>query len=155
MKQQKLMQQGMNKRAEISFKDFPISFLLAGLFIICLISFGVIIAGNYGKSETLMKTDKMDFTRLENQINSTSSDANKWAETFKSDNLFVVAGGIVLYSIWGITKLVWTSVLTMLTIFTDGASGILGIPPIAIGVLTAIVIISLIFASWKLVKQGA
>jgi hypothetical protein len=102
-----------------------------------------------------MKSDKIDFSRLEQQVNSTSADANKWAETFKSDNLFVVAGGIVLYSIWGITKLVWTSVITMLTIFTDGASGVIGIPPIAVGVLTAIVIIGLIFGAWRLVKQGA
>lgn len=139
----------------MDFKDFPVNFLLAGLFIIAMISFGVVLAHNYQKDETLMKSDKIDFSKLEAQVNSTSEDANAWAETFKSDNLFVVAGGIVLYSIWGITKLVWTSVLAMLTIFTDGASGILGIPPIATGVLTAIVIISLIFASWKLIKQGA
>ena len=136
------------------FKDYPINFILAGLFIICLISFGVALANNYGQSGTLMKTDKIDFSRLEKQINSTSADANKWAETFKSDNLFVVAGGIVLFSIWGIVKLIWTSVTAMLTIFTDGATGLLGIPPIAVGVLTAIVIIGLIFAGWRLIKQG-
>ena len=139
----------------VDFREYPVNFLLAGLFIISMISFGIVLSHNYGKSEALMKSDKIDFTRLENQINSTSSDANKWADTFKSDNLFVVAGGIVLYSIWGITKLVWTSVTAMLTIFTDGASGLLGIPPIATGVLTAIVIIGLIFGAWRLVKQGA
>lgn len=136
------------------FKEYPINFLLAGLFIIAMISFGIVLSHNYGKSDALMKSDKIDFTRLENQIGSTSDDANKWADTFKSDNLFVVAGGIVLYSIWGITKLVWTSVTAMLTIFTDGASGLLGIPPIATGVLTAIIIIGLIFGAWKLIKQG-
>lgn len=136
------------------FREFPINFLLAGLFIICLVSFAVMVAHNYGQDETLMKSNKIDFTRMEQQINSTSTNANKWADTFKSDNLFVVAGGIVLYSIWGITKLVWTSVTTMLTIFTDGATGLLGIPPIATGVLTAIVIISLIFTAWRLIKQG-
>ena len=136
------------------FKEYPINFLLAGLFIICMIGFAVAVAGNYGQSSALMKSPQIDFSRLENQINTTSADANKWAETFKSDNLFVVAGGIVLFSIWGIVKLIWTSVLVMLTIFTDGASGLLGIPPIATGVLTAIVIIGLIFASWKLIKQG-
>ena len=128
--------------------------MLAGLFIISLISFGVITANNYGYNGALMQSDKIDFTRLEQQINSTSQNANSWAETFKSDNLFVTLGGIVLLSIWGIVKLVWTSVITMLIIFTDGASGLLGIPPIATGVLTAIVIIGLIFSAWKLIKQG-
>ena len=136
------------------FQSYPINFLLAGLFVIALISFGIAMAHNYGQSEALMQNDKIDFSGLERQVNSTSNDANKWAETFKSDNLFVVAGGIVLYSIWGVAKLVWGSVTAMLTIFTSGAEGLLGIPPIATGVLTAIIIIGLIFAIWKLIKQG-
>lgn len=119
-----------------------------------MIGFAVAVAGNYGQSSALMKSPQIDFSRLETQINTTSADANKWAETFKSDNLFVVAGGIVLYSVWGIVKLIWTSVTTMLTVFTDGASSVLGIPAIAIGVLTAIIIIGLIFAGWRLIKQG-
>ena len=137
------------------FKDYPINFLLAGLFVICLISFAVGLAHNYGENDALMKTDKIDFSSLEKQVNDTSASATKWGESFKSDNLFVVAGGIVLYSIWGISKLVWGSVMAMLTIFTDGASSLLGVPAIAIGVLIAIVIISLIFSLWKLIKQGA
>jgi hypothetical protein len=137
------------------FKDYPINFLLAGLFLIAIISFGVNMAHNYGQDEALMKSDKIDFSGLENRINQTSADAQSWGETFKSDNLFVVAGGIVLYSIWGITKLVWNSALAVLSIFTDGASSLLGIPPVAIGVLTAIIIIGLIFSAWKLIKQGS
>lgn len=140
--------------ADNLFKDYPINFLLAGLFLICLISFAVVLAHNYGQTEALMKTDKIDFSGLERQINQTTINANAWGETFKSDNLFVVAGGIVLYSVWGITKLIWGSVTSMFTIFTAGAGSVLGVPPIVIGVLTAIIIISLIFAGWRLVKLG-
>ena len=136
------------------FEDYPKNFLLAGLFLVCLISFAVVIAHNYGQNEALMKSDKIDFTGLETQINQTTADANAWGETFKSDNLFVVAGGIVLYSVWGITKLIWGSVTSMFTVFTSGAGAVLGIPPIVIGVLTAIIIISVIFAGLRLVKIG-
>jgi len=139
----------------VDFKDYPINFLLAGLFLISMISFAIIIAHNYGEDESLMKSNKIDFSRLEKQINQTSADANSWAETFKSDNLFVSLGGIVLFSIWGIAKLIWSSVTALLTVYTDGATAILGIPALATGVLTAIVIIGLIFAAWKLVKQGS
>jgi len=136
------------------FEEFPKNFLLAGLFLVCLISFAVIIAHNYGENDALMKSDKIDFTGLEVQINKTTADANAWGETFKSDNLFVVAGGIVLYSVWGISKLVWGSVTSMFTVFTSGAGVVLGVPPLVIGVLTAIIIISLMFALWRLVKLG-
>lgn len=138
----------------VDFREFPINFLLAGLFVIAMVSFAVGIASNYGYSESLMKSDKIDFSALETQVQQTSNDATAWGESFKSDNLFVVAGGIVLYSIWGITKLVWNSVISLLTIFTDGATTLLGVPAMVIGVLTAIVIISLIFSGWRLIKQG-
>lgn len=140
--------------AGTEFKDYPINFLLAGLFIIALIGFGVGIAHNYGESDALMKSDKIDFSRLEQQVNQTSADAESWGNAFRSDNLFVSAGAIVLFSIWGIGKLVWSSVVSLFTIFTDGATAVLGIPPIATGVLTAILIISLIFALWRLIKAG-
>jgi len=138
----------------IEFKDYAINTLLAGLFLIALISFGITLAHNYGENEALMKSDKIDFSGLETRLNQTNADATSWGETFKSDNLFVVAGGIVLYSIWGISKLVWNSVISIFVIFTDGASSLIGIPPIAIGVLTAIIIIGLIFSLWRLIKTG-
>lgn len=137
-----------------NFEDYPKNFLLAGLFVICMITFAVMLSNNYGRDEALMKSDQIDFSKLENQINKTSSDAQKWGDAFKSDNLFVATGTLVLFSIWGIGKLIWGSVTTFLTIFLDGASSVLGVSPIVTGVATAILIISLIFALWKVIKAG-
>lgn len=137
-----------------NFEDYPKNFLLAGLFVICMITFAVMLGNNYGQSEALMKSDQIDFSKLENQINSTSADAQKWGEAFKSDNLFVATGTLVLFSIWGIGKLIWGSVTSFTTIFLDGASSVLGVSPIVTGVVMAILIISLIFALWKVIKAG-
>lgn len=137
-----------------NFEDYPKNFLLAGLFVICMITFAVMLGNNYGQSEALMKSDQIDFSKLENQINQTSSDAQKWGEAFKSDNLFVATGTLVLFSIWGIGKLIWGSVTSFTTIFLDGASSVLGVSPIVTGVAMAILIISLIFALWKVIKAG-
>lgn len=137
-----------------NFEDYPKNFLLAGLFVICMITFAVMLGNNYGQSEALMKSDQIDFSKLENQINQTSSDAQKWGEAFKSDNLFVATGTLVLFSIWGIGKLIWGSVTTFSTIFLDGASSVLGVSPIVTGVVTALLIISLVFALWKVIKAG-
>jgi flagellar biosynthesis protein FlhB len=137
-----------------NFEDYPKNFLLAGLFVICMITFAVMLGNNYGQSEALMKSDQIDFSKLENQINQTSSDAQKWGEAFKSDNLFVATGTLVLFSIWGIGKLIWGSVTSFTTIFLDGASSVLGVSPIVTGVVMAILIISLIFALWKVIKAG-
>jgi hypothetical protein len=137
-----------------NFEDYPKNFLLAGLFIICMITFAVMLGQNYGQDEALMKSDQIDFSKLENQINQTSTDAQKWGEAFKSDNLFVTTGTLVLFSIWGIGKLIWGSVTSFTTIFLDGASSVLGVSPIVTGVAMALLIISLIFALWKVIKAG-
>jgi hypothetical protein len=135
-----------------SFEEYPKNFLLAGLFIIAMITFGVMMANNYGKSDALMKSDQIDFSKIETQINQTSTDAQKWGDAFRSDNLFISGGALVLFSIWGIGKLIWGSVTTFSTIFLDGASSVLGVSPIVTGVVTAILIISLMFALWRVIK---
>lgn len=137
-----------------NFEDYPKNFLLAGLFVIAMINFAVMLANNYGQTDSLMKSEQIDFSRLENQVNSTSADAQKWGEAFRSDNLFVATGTLVLFSIWGIGKLIWGSVTTFSTIFLDGASAVLGVSPVVTGVVTALIIISLLFALWRVIKAG-
>jgi len=138
----------------LQFKDYIIYFLLSGLFIIAFIGFGVETAKNYGMSETLMKSESFDFTKLENQISQTSNDANKWANATKSDSLFVSLGGLFFNSFWGTGKLIWGSTSALATIILDGASGVLGIPTIATGLILAILSILLIFAIWRTIKTG-
>lgn len=110
--------------------------------------------GNYGQNSSLVKSDKIDFSAIEKQVNTTSADSAKWGEAFKSDNFFISAGAIVSYTIWGVSKLIWGSVVTFFTIIFDGAMGVLGIPPIVTGTLMAILVIVLIFSIWRSIKQG-
>lgn len=138
----------------MNFEDFPKNMLLLGLFMISIITFGTSMAVNYHKDPSIITGGYIDTSRIEQQLNKTNADAEKWAEAFKSDNLFVSAGAIVLYSIWGIAKTIWTAVTTFLTLYLDLAQAVLGFPPIVTSTITALVLISLIFAGWKLVKSG-
>lgn len=133
------------------FKDWPIALLLAGVFLVSIIGFMHGMGQNYGET---INTPYIDTSRIEIQINKTSSDANSWGEAMKSDNLFVSAGAIVLFSIWGVLKLIWDAVITFIALYLDIFTTLFGIPPIVTGVITAIVIISLIFLAWKTIKQG-
>ena len=138
----------------LQFKDYVIGFLLIGLFIISFIGFGTETAKNYGMSETLMKSNQFDFSKLENQISQTSADAEKWSNATKSDNPFVSYGGVFFYSIWGVGKLIWGSVSAFATIILDGSSAVIGLPPIVTGIVMAILSILLIFALWRTIKTG-
>ena len=136
------------------FRGYPKNLLIAGLFLVAIISFAVIIAEEQGYTEDLVKSDKINFTGLEQQVTKTSEDANRWSDSFQSDNPLLDFGALILFSIWGIGKLMWGSVMIILNLYLNGLSGVIGVSPVVIGSITAVVIISLIFYFWRVIKAG-
>lgn len=139
---------------DLGFKDYAINFMLAGLFIVCFFAFATRFSTDQGNGSDVINNDYVDFSSLEREINETNDKAEAWSNSFKSDNLFVASGTIVLFSIWGVIKLIWSSVTTFFSLIFDSASTVLGIPPMVLGVISAILLISLIFAGWRVVKRG-
>jgi len=135
----------------MTFEKLASGFLLTGLFLVCIIGFMSGMGDNYGE---VIESSYVDTSRIVDQINETSSNANAWGESFKSDNLFVSTGTIVLVSIWGVTKLIWDTLITFLVIYLDIFTTLFGIPPMVTGVITALMIIYLIFLAWRTIKQG-
>lgn len=135
------------------FKSYIIYFLLAGLFVIALYSFATGIAENYNQNFTV-DDSRLDLRGLEEQIETTGSQASVWESRFTSDNFFVSLGSIVLFSLWGIFKLIWSSINAFTTIFLQGMNNVLGVPPLVTGTLTAMLIIGMIFAIWRSIKTG-
>lgn len=140
--------------ATANLEDLPKAALIIGLFVIAMIGFASTMATNYGQNASIMKTNQIDYGRVERQVNSTSADANSWKTAFTSDNLFVALGGIVLFSIWGIIKLVLVSTLSFNIIFLDTITSVFGISPIVSIVIMAATILTVIFAAWRKVKLG-
>ncbi len=144
----------MNKKGQTTpFANYIVFFLLAGLFVIGIYTWATSVGDNYD-TDIQISEDKLDLAQLEDDINQTSADAKKWEQSFTSDNLFVALGSIVLFSIWGIFKLIWSSINTLGTIYFDGMNNVLGIDPMVTGVISAILIIGLIFAVYKAIKTG-
>lgn len=134
-----------------SLNSWVINAMLASLFIVCMITFGVTLGGNYGKASTIMP---MDTSAIEHQVNQTSNTANTWKAVFLSDNLFIQLGGIIVLSIWGITTQIFTTIITLIVLFLTTVQGVLGIPPLMTSSIIGIAIISLIFLAWRTIKTG-
>lgn len=134
-------------------RGYIINSLMVGLIIVLVVTFSIKLGGRYDKNANDMTGAYIDSSALENQINRTANDALTWQKVFQSDNMLVVLGGLVIYSIWGIVKLIFTTVVTFFQLFINLFTFI-GIPPIVSGTILAILIISLIFMGWRLVKQG-
>lgn len=136
------------------FKGYLTTFLLASLFLISLYSFAIGIRDNYGSSTEIVDTEQLQIQNFTQKLNETSSDASKWQEAFTSDNIFIALGGLVLFSIWGIFKLMWTAVNNFATLLLSGATSVLGIDPMVTGTVVALLIIGMIFAVWRVLKIG-
>ncbi len=137
----------------MDLKDYIAGFLLGALFLVALFTFAFGIAGE-NDLEGVYNTDKIDLTSLENRLESSRVDANSYMESFSSENPLESFGALVFFSIVGIAKLVSNSVITIFTILFGGISNVLGIPPLVTGTISAILLIGLIMAAWKLHKTG-
>ncbi len=140
--------------ADNNFKDYLINFILAGLFLVSLITFGTTLASNYGNPESIIDTEYIALSELEQQINNSNTKVKSLSDAFKSDAPIFITGVLILTSLGGIFISIWDLVIGLLYFFLNSVSSILGIPPIVIGVVLTIALIALMFAVWKVWKTG-
>jgi predicted transcriptional regulator len=140
-------------QTEAPFHSYIIIFIVASLFLVSLISFSDGIATQYNSS-VVLDQDLVDTSGFNTELNTANASAANWANSVKEDTPDVISGFLIVKSIWGVIKLSWSSVTSFVNLFNEMAYNVLGIPAVAIGVATAIIMILLIFAAWKAMKQG-
>lgn len=138
----------------LSFKGYVITFIVVGLFLTSITSWAVQVGEDYDQTEDFVDSSKIDLVAIQEELNTTSESAGNWQASFTSDNFFVSLGSIVLFSIWGIFKLMWTSIMGFITIYFEIAYNVFGLDPIVSGTAIALLIIGLIFAVWRTIKAG-
>lgn len=140
----------------MGYKDMIISALLIGLFTFCFISF-IYQTSIDNDSSTLLKDQSLNrtFLALNSSLLSYQSIAQTQQNSSNSDSPTSNLGDIILYSIVGVGRTFTTMITGVYLIIFDSATENLGIPPIVFGVLTTIMIISIIFLMWRLFKSGS
>jgi len=138
---------------KMEFKDYMIGFLLT---LVCFISVTTFLTGtaeNYGFDESYMKDERIDFSGMALSVDQLEKDAQSWEQSFRKDNIAFVFGAIVLESLWTVIKLVFAVPITMFGLIATGTIGVLGVPTLIVGALLDILIVGLIFAGWKALKN--
>jgi len=138
---------------KMEFKDYMIGFLLTVVCFLAVTTFLTGTAENYGFEEDYMKDERIDFSGLESAVDNLNGDAQAWEQSFRKDNLFLTLGVIALESIWAIIKLIFVIPIAMFSLIATGTIGVLGVPALIIGALLDILIVGLIFAGWKAIKN--
>ena len=141
--------------ADMSFKDIVVGFLLVSLVVVSTYHFTVGVGENYGYSaDVFLSQEQINFSGIENQMRSTSEQADSWQKSMKEDKAFISTDSIILLSIFGTAKLIWDAVTVISKLLFGGLAMVFGVDPMVIGVIMAIMIIVVFFAIWRTVKVG-
>jgi len=134
------------------FEDFPVKFLLVGLFATCLIAFAISLAVENGFTDSFVLDSRIPYSSISDQVNTTSAKSSLWKDGMTGENVQQESGLLVIKSIWGIMKSILNSFLILPILILRMMQDVFGIPPIISSTIIAIFTIMIIFAMWRVLK---
>lgn len=138
----------------MGFRELLISSVLVGLFVIAFLNFVYISTINNSPDNALLKDKALNqtFYSLNNSMQSYQTTAQKQLNATESETISSSFGALVMFSIIGAGR-VFTGMITgtFNSIFLL-ATQTLGIPAFVIGIFITIIIITIIFLSWRIYR---
>lgn len=142
--------------------DFPKllkAFIIITLFAFLILAVVVGFSNNYG-TDTGIINDKIGLDSINSTLTSTQNTANNWQkqmEGFGKGSTFEKLLDILGFMSVGMFNLMLNMVnfITLpFQIFSNILVGVLGVPVIVVAILNVLVILTIIFGIWSLIKRG-
>ena len=137
--------------AQDSFKNLVFGMLLFGLFVTMFLGWASSLGTEYDKDVSEISGGAYDTSAIDSMLGTVSSDVEDKRERFESGSMTDVDNAVGVFS-------VMKSIVGFLFIPWDLLSGILtnvlNIPAPVTGVILSILILSIIFGTWRLVRAG-
>ncbi len=142
----------------MEFKVIIIGALIIGLFSFALISFMVQINLGNTTNTSLLDNPSIEkaFGNISHQLNKSQERTETQREAFarESSNPILTTIGFIFTSIINAGQLFISMSIGMFNTIFIATAELLGIHPIVIGVIFAILLITAIFSLWKVIKAG-
>ena len=136
--------------------DFPklvTAFIVITLFSFLVVGFAVQLANNYHKDSSEI-SDKIGLTKLNATLNEQKVMAEQWKKSFEQQSVFLAIGGIVLTGIFQLANTIGTAIITPFAILGNVLVNVLGVPIVVLNTMSVLIILTLIFSIWRLIKAG-
>jgi hypothetical protein len=139
-----------------NIKDFIIAFILIGLFALCFVSFIYQASQDNNPQSELLNDSRLSplFTNLNSTLNTYQNVTTEQKNSFMSDNPLVEFGSMISLAIVGTGKVFANIIVGTWDILTTFITTTLGVPPVVIGIIFSIILISVIFMIWQNWRQG-
>jgi len=139
-----------------SENNFPFllkAFIIITLFSFLLIAVTVQFADNYSKDTTDLE-EKLGYDAINSTLSSAKSTAEGWKDAFAQQNIFSTVAGIIVTGIFDLSNTMGRFILTPFEIFGNIMTNVIGIPSIVLNIVSVMIILTIIFGIWRLVKTG-
>lgn len=140
--------------AEDQLKALLFGFIVITLFATLLITVvndqGVL----YEKDTTQITGGSLGISGFNSSVQNFSSTAENLRERFENQNIFVALGDVVISGLFDIAVDMAKMILTPFTLVSNILTNILGVPSFVTNVIMGLLVLSIIFAIWRLIKVG-
>ena len=156
------------------FHKLLVAFITITLFTFLSIGFVTKLADNYGK-DTEQLTEELGSEDVTEALNNVNATAEAWKKTFVSTTSGAKEGeekgvfgsiigvfadildimGLLTVGVFNLLKTMMNFIATPFTIFSTMASNVLGIDPLIMSIIYALITLTIIFGIWSMIKRGA
>lgn len=140
--------------AEDTFKNMLFAFILMSLFGMLILSAVVQIGSTYEMNTSEVVGGSLSINKFNESIIGIEQTAKDMKARFDKQSIWSAIAGVVVEGIFSIAKDMITIILLPFDIVSDIASDNLGVPTYVTSVVLGLLILSIIFAIWRLLKIG-
>lgn len=139
---------------EDNFKNTIIAFLFISLFGMLIISTFLSVGNNYDMDTSQVAGGSLSLAKFNESVSTIESNAKDLKASFDEQSIWSAIAGVVVNGIFGIAKTMFSMILLPFDILVDIMNDMFGVPTYVTSVILGILIISVIFGVWRLLKIG-
>lgn len=143
--------------ANKSFLQLFTMFALVGIFVFAIISFSYNLQANNGVEDTILGDGIINktYSNLNTDLNKFRDESQGQKTNFEEGGLSVSFGSLVLTTIGSIGKVFNGMIIGVFGILIVLPAQILGINSLVIGVIEAILLLTIMLSLWRVYRQGS
>jgi len=140
--------------SEGDFKNTLSAFILISLFGMLIVSAVISVGNTYGKNTSEVVGGSLALQGFNDSISDLESSTQSMYKNFNEGNIWSAVAGVVVEGIFGLTKTMFNFIIAPFTIISNILQDILGVPSYVTTVLLGLLILSIIFGIWRILKIG-
>lgn len=139
-------------------RGLTMGFILFSLFLFSILTFAVGLSSDYGMNSEDITSGTVNLSNVESFLETVESDSGDKREAFEEKGVFSIGGSDILTNIFNIAKGLFTMITTPFTFLSQIITNVLfrgsEFGQLVMGVVLGLLVLTIIFAMWRLIKAG-